>query len=133
MITNRRSFILITLLLVSSFTSWAVEKMHVEGEPYVLISVFKIEETKVDEAIDLLSDLQLNTLESEDGCLIYDVLLSDNDPTQVFVYESYDSEGEYSKHIKSKHYIDIFEKKLKPLLKEATTTKVFLLNFEGGY
>lgn len=133
MITNRRYFILITLLLLFSLTSFGIEKYQAEGEPYVLISVFKIDEAKVDEAIDQLSDLQLNTLESEDGCLIYDVLLSDDDPTQAFVYESYESEDAYNKHVKSKHYIDIFTKKLKPLIKEATTTKVFLLNFEGGY
>ncbi|NLX80545.1 MAG: antibiotic biosynthesis monooxygenase [Proteiniphilum sp.] len=130
---GKNSFILTALLFVFLFGFAEVAMSQVEGEPYVKISVLKIDEAKIDGAIDLLSELQLSTLESEDGCIAYDVLLSDDDSTQAFIYESYESEDAYNKHLKSKHYIEIYTKKLKPMLKEVTTTKVFLLNFEGVY
>lgn len=131
---KRHIFILSVLLFVSAFCNIIVANTHTaEGEPYVMISVLKIDEAKIDDAIDLLSDLQLMTLESEEGCLIFDVLLSDEDPTKAFIYESYLSEDAYNKHMKSKHYSDVYLKKLSPMIKEANITKVFMLNFEGGY
>ena len=130
---KRHIFILSALLFVSAFCNVIVANSQTEGEPYVMISVLKLDEANIDNAIDLLSDLQLITLESEEGCLIFDVLLSDEDPTKAFIYESYLSEDAYNKHMKSKHYSDVYLKKLSPMIKEANITKVFMLNFEGGY
>ncbi len=127
--------LLIFSFVVFAFLSGVDSMAHSmsENEPIVFISELKILESKTDEAIDLLSDLQLQTLEGEDGCIIYDVMISEEDATKVFIYESYESESAYNKHLKSKHYSGIFTKQLKPMLKEFKTTKVFLLNFEGGY
>lgn len=130
---KRHIFILSVLLFVSAFCNIIVANSHTEGEPYVMISVLEIDEAKIDDAIDLLSELQLITLESEEECLIFDVLLSDDNPAKAFIYESYSGEDAYNKHVKSKHYSDLYLKKLSPMLKEVNVTKVFMLNFEGGY
>ncbi len=130
---NKKTIFLISLLFVFLLGSSHVVSAQSFDEPYVLISVIKIDENKVDEAIDLLSDLQLSTLEKEEGCVIYDVLLGEDDPTQVFIHESYMDEKSYNLHVKSKHYQDLFAKKLSLMIKDIKTTKVFLLNFEGGY
>lgn len=130
---NRQIFILTTLFLVFLFGNNETSHGQTPSDPVVFISELKIVEAKVDDAIDLLSELQLETLDKEEGCAIYDVMLSDEDATKVFIYESYESEMAYNKHLKSKHYTDLFVKKIKPMLKESKTTKVFLLNFEGGY
>ena len=101
-------------------------------DPYVLISEYTFHEAKVDDAIDLLSDLQLKTLEGETGCMVFDVLAGEEDPDTIFIYESYENENAYKIHVKKNYYVDIVTKKLKPLTKQLKTTKVFPLNFEGG-
>ena len=99
--------------------------------PYVILVEFTFDAAKVDEAIDLLSDIQLQTLENEEGCLVYDVLLSEEDPTKVFIYESYENEAAFKKHGNTAYYKEIVAKKLKPLIKQQKITKVTPLNFEG--
>jgi len=101
------------------------------GEPYVILVEFTLDKSRVDEAIELLSDIQLQTLENEEGCLVYDVLLSEEDPARVFIYESYESEAAYKVHSNASYFKEIVLKKLKPLIKSQKITKVFPLNFEG--
>ena len=74
------------------------------GEPYVILVEFTLDESRVDEAIELLSDIQLQTLENEEGCLVYDVLLSEEDPARVFIYESYESEAAYKVHSNASYF-----------------------------
>lgn len=124
---------IVILFLCLSFNALAKNNLKAMSEPFTMISTIKIDDSKVDGAIDLLSELQLSTLENEDGCIIFDVLLGDDDPTLVFIYESYVDEAAYDKHIKNKHYNTIFVTKLKPMVKDLKTTKVFPLNFESGY
>ena len=107
------------------------KELKAQNDPYSLISAYVFDETKVDDAIDLLSELQQKTLEGEPGCLIFDVLIGEDDATAVFIYESYESETAYAAHIKKKYYLDIVSNKLKPLTKQLKTIKVFQLNFEG--
>src|SRR5690554_7903271 len=61
-------------------------------DPYVIIVEFTFDEKNVDKAIDLMLDMQARTLENEEGCIIYDVLLSEDDPSKIFIYESYENE-----------------------------------------
>lgn len=99
-------------------------------EPYVILVEFMLNEARVDEAIELLSDIQLQTIENEEGCLVYDVLLSEEDSARVFIYESYESEVAYKVHSNTSYFKEIVLKKLKPLIKSQKIIKVFPLNFE---
>ncbi len=108
-------------------------KAQSADEPYVILVEFTFEEAKMDEAIDLLSEIQSQTLENEEGCLVYDVLLSEEEPTKVFIYESYESENAFKVHTKAPYYNAIVVKKLTPLIKHQKVTRVFPLNFEGQY
>jgi hypothetical protein len=64
---------------------------------FVILVEFLLNEATLDEAIDLLSKSRRRRW-NEDGCLVYDVLLSEENPAQVFLYESYES-GEPIRYI----------------------------------
>ncbi|MPM25642.1 hypothetical protein SDC9_72139 [bioreactor metagenome] len=128
---NKRIFLFCALFLIFLSANTRILKAQTPGEPYVILVEFTLDGAKVDEAIELLSDIQLQTLENEEGCLVYDVLLSEEDPAKVFIYESYESEDAYKVHSNAPYFKEIVLKKLKPLIKSQKITKVFPLNFEG--
>lgn len=130
---KKQVFIFCTLFLMLFSANTGIIKAQTSDEPYVILVEFVLDEAKVDEAIELLSDIQLQTLENEEGCLVYDVLLSEEDPTKVFLYESYESEEAYKVHSAAPYFKEIVLKKLKPLIKSQKITKVFPLNFEGEF
>lgn len=128
---NKRIFLFCALFLIFLSANTRILKAQTSGEPYVILVEFALDGARVDEAIELLSDIQLQTLENEEGCLVYDVLLSEEDPAKVFIYESYESEDAYKVHSNAPYFKEIVLKKLKPLIKSQKITKVFPLNFEG--
>lgn len=128
---NKRIFLFCALFLIFLSANTRILKAQTSGEPYVILVEFALDGARVDEAIELLSDIQLQTLENEEGCLVYDVLLSEEDPTKVFIYESYESEDAYKVHSNAPYFKEIVLKKLKPLIKSQKITRVFPLNFEG--
>lgn len=128
---NKRIFLFCALFLIFLSANTRILKAQTSGEPYVILVEFALDGARVDEAIELLSDIQLQTLENEEGCLVYDVLLSEEDPAKVFIYESYESEDAYKVHSNAPYFKEIILKKLKPLIKSQKITRVFPLNFEG--
>ncbi|MBK5194944.1 MAG: antibiotic biosynthesis monooxygenase [Proteiniphilum sp.] len=102
-------------------------------DPYVIIVEFTFDEKDVDKAIDLLLDMQTQTLENEEGCLIYDVLLSEDDPSRIFIYESYENEVAFKVHESSDYFKTIVSKQLTPLVKESKVTKVVPLSQEESF
>lgn len=127
---KKQVFLYCALFLILLSANTRIIKAQNSGEPYVILVEFVLDEAKVDEAIELLSDIQLQTLENEEGCLIYDVLLSEEDSTKVFIYESYENEDAFKAHTKAPYYNEIVVKKLTPLVKSQKITKVFPLNFD---
>ncbi len=105
---------------------------EVSEEPYVILVEYTVNAAHVDEAVDLLSEMQLQTLENEEGCLIYDVLLGIEDNTKIFIYESYQNEAAFKAHTNSKYFKEIVPVKLKPLIKQEKITRVSPLNFNAG-
>ena len=101
-------------------------------DPYVLIVELSFDEQNLDTAIDLLLEVQALSLENEEGCLIYDVLLSEDNPNTLFLYESYESESAYKIHQNSTHYKSIVKNKLAPLIKKSRTTKLIPLNLQDS-
>ncbi|MDO5524012.1 MAG: putative quinol monooxygenase [Bacteroidia bacterium] len=130
---KQQVFLFCATVLMLLCTNSGVVKAQTQPEPHVILVEFIFDETKLDEAIDLLSELQMQTLENEEGCLVYDVLLSEEEPTKIFIYESYENEAAFKAHTNSAHYKEILSKKLKPLIKQEKITKVFPLNFEGQF
>lgn len=128
---KKRLFVLAALSLVLFSVFPRPSQARDAGDPYVILVEFLLNEATLDEAIDLLLEIQTQTLENEDGCLVYDVLLSEENPAQVFLYESYESGDAYKVHTNAPYYKEIVLKKLKPLIKSQKIIKVYPLNFEG--
>ena len=102
-------------------------------DPYVIIVEFTFDEKNVDKAIDLMLDMQAQTLENEEGCIIYDVLLSEDDPSKIFIYESYENEMAFKMHENSTYFKTIVTKLLTPLVKESKVIKVVPLSLEERF
>jgi quinol monooxygenase YgiN len=99
-------------------------------DPYVIIVELSFDEQNLDTAVDLLLEVQALSLENEEGCLIYDVLLSEDNANTIFLYESYESESAYRIHENSTHFKSIVKNKLTPLIKKSRATKVIPLNLQ---
>lgn len=123
------SFLLWGLLFLSGTQS--VQAQEAE-DPYAIIVELTFDEQDLDIAIDLLLEAQELTLENEQGCIVYDVLLNEDVPNTIILYESYESEKAYKVHLNSNHYKTIVKNKLTPLIKKSKTTKVYPLNMQGG-
>lgn len=128
---KKQFFIICALALTFLFANSGMVKAQEQTDPYVILVEFTFDKAKVDEAIELLSEMQLQTLENEEKCLVYDVLLSEEDPTKIFIYESYENEAAFKAHGQTPYFKDLVQKKLQPLIKQQKITKVFPLNFEG--
>lgn len=102
-------------------------------DPYVIIVEFTFDVKDVDKAIELLLEMQTVTLENEEGCFVYEVLLSEDDPSKIFLYESYESEAAFKTHQKSTYHKTIITDQLSPLLKESRVTKVVPLHQEESF
>jgi len=120
----------LSLALMANITQGRAQNAE---DPYVIIVEFSFDEQQVDSAIDLLLEVQALTLEQEEGCLIYDVLLSEEDPNTIFLYESYENEAAYKIHVNSTYYKNIVTKKLTPLIKKNRMSKVIPLNQQGDF
>lgn len=104
---------------------------QVVDEPYVILVEYTFDEKDIDTALELLSEMQMKTLENEEGCLVYDLLLSEEDPNTVFIYESYESEAAFKVHANSKYFKAIVTTKVTPLIKKQKITKLIPLNRDG--
>jgi quinol monooxygenase YgiN len=113
--------------MVANISSALAQDME---DPYVIIVEFTFDEKDADRAIDLLLEMQAQTLENEEGCFVYDVLLSEDDPAKIFIYESYESEAAFILHQGSSYHKAIITDKISPLLKGSKVTKVIPLNQE---
>lgn len=100
------------------------------NDPYVLLTEYTVEEANMDKVIDILSEIQTQTLENEESCSVFEILLSDEDTTKIFIYESYESEAAYKKHTAAA-YFKTNAPKLKPLVKASKKTKLIPINQEG--
>lgn len=119
---------LILFFLAIFFGAFAFVNAQNMDEPYVILVEYTFDEKDIDTALELLSEMQAQTLENEEGCLVYDLLLSEDDPTTVFIYESYESEAAFTVHTNSKYFKAIVPTKLTPLIKKQKITKVIPLN-----
>jgi len=96
----------------------------------VLFVEFSFDENDLDTAIELMTQMQSQVLENEEGCLAYDLLMSEEEPNKIFVYESYENQDEVKKHNNSPYFKEIVGGKLKKLIKNQTVKTLYLINTE---
>lgn len=114
------------LLFVGAFS----QKLSAQeaSSAYAYICEYTFGEDNVDKAIELLSDYQTQTLDADEGCLVLDILWSEENASQLFVYVHFESEEQYNKHLQSPYYKSLILQQLKPLITSQKITKVIPLN-----
>ena len=129
---KQRLFLLITLvticLLSNNIKTFAQENNS--ERPMVIMSEITFDAKDVESAIEILTNLQMDTLEKEEGCVAFDLLQNDANPNIVYIYEDYENEAAYKKHTSSTYYKD-YMNKLKPLIKSQKVTTLYPINDTG--
>ena len=124
------------LVLIAIAISWNVFPSRAqnmkEGEHAVALFVeFQFDEKDMDTAIELLTEMQNMTLENEEGCVAYDMLVSDDHPNTIFLYESYENGLALKAHGNAPYYKDIVGKKLPQYIKKSKIINLYPVNDIG--
>lgn len=120
------SLLFLSLSLVFAQALFAQQQeTNIDEKPVVLFVEFEFDANNMDSALDLLTEMQNQTLESEEGCIAYDILLNKEKPNTVFIYECYESNAALKAHSNASYYKNIVDMKLKPLI---TAQKILTLS-----
>ena len=87
------------------------------GKPVVLFVEFQFDAKDMGLAIELLTEMQNQTYENEEGCITYDLHLSEENPNTIYIYECYENNAAVKLHNNASYFKDIVVKKLVPLIK----------------
>ncbi|MDD3357345.1 MAG: putative quinol monooxygenase [Dysgonamonadaceae bacterium] len=131
---NQRLLSLLFLSLSLVFTQSLVaqqQETNMDEKPVVLFVEFEFDASNMDSALDLLTEMQNQALENEEGCIAYDILLNKEKPNTVFLYECYENERALKAHNNASYYKDIVDKRLKPLIKAQNILTLHPLNDMG--
>lgn len=122
----------LSLSLLVTPTLFAQQNGAGMGEKAIVLFVeFQFEPANLNTALDLLTEMQNQTLENEEGCIAYDILLNKEKPNTVYIYECYENSAALKKHNNATYYKDIVDKKLKPLIKAQNIMTLNPLNDMG--
>lgn len=106
-------------------------KLNKNDTPVSLFVEFKFETNNVNLAIKLLTDMQNKVIEHEEGCIVYDILLNDEEPNTIYLYECYENNKALELHNNAPYFKDIVEKQLAPLIKTQKIIKLHPINDVG--
>lgn len=113
-------------MMVTSNNLSAQQKTVVDNnKPIVLFVEFEFETKDMNLAVELLTDMQNQTIENEEGCIAYDMLLNVEEPNTIYLYECYENKVALDAHNNASYFKEIVEEKLSPLIK---TKKILKLN-----
>lgn len=123
-------FLLTTLLFTSNLVSVSAQD-NTNARPVVILREYTFEATNHEKAIEILTQLQIDTLENEEGCIAFDLLLDEKRPTAIIVYEDYENQAAYKKHIAAAYYKELMLKKLPPLIQTQKVSTLYPINDTG--
>ncbi|HTN67950.1 MAG TPA: antibiotic biosynthesis monooxygenase [Dysgonamonadaceae bacterium] len=103
----------------------------VDEKPVVLFVEFEFEAKDMSHALELLTEMQNQTLENEEGCMVYDILVGDEHPNTIFIYECYENNAAIKLHNNTPYFKNIVDKKLTPLIKSQKILTLSPLNDMG--
>lgn len=118
--------LVLSFSLFFSFSLFAQEhEVNNDEKPIVLFVEFEFDAKDMGLAVELLTEMQNQTYENEDGCMSYELLLTKEKPNTIFIYECYENDAAVKFHNNTLHYKDIVVKKIVPLIK---TRKILTLS-----
>ncbi|HHW80678.1 MAG TPA: antibiotic biosynthesis monooxygenase [Bacteroidales bacterium] len=125
-------FIIISIMMAISTNSSAQQsKMSNIEDPIALFLEFQFEAEDMNFAIELLTEMQNQTIENEEGCIAYDILLNDEEPNTIYLYECYENKAALDVHNNAAYYKNIVDKQLSPLIKDRRVLKLKPINDLG--
>jgi autoinducer 2-degrading protein len=71
---------------------------------YVIPVLFSIHPAHQSAFLQAITSNAKTSLADEAGCMQFDVCTSGNDPSQIFLYEVYDSKAAFDAHLASAHF-----------------------------
>lgn len=115
---------ILSILLLFTNGIFAQPTANSDEKPIILFVEFEFNAKDKALAMELLTEMQNQTLDNEEGCIMYDILLSKEQPNTLFIYECYENDAALKKHNAAPYFKNIVEKKLVPIIK---TQKILTL------
>lgn len=78
---------------------------------------FKIHQEFCEAFLPLMMDNARASLENEDGCQLFDVCVDKNDRCNIFLYELYDDDAAFARHLATAHFKS-FDKSVAAMIKD---------------
>lgn len=119
------------MMAISTTSSAQQNKMSNNEDPIALFLEFQFEAEDMDFAIELLTEVQNQTIENEEGCIAYDILLNEEEPNTIYLYECYENKAALDVHNNAAYYKNIVDKQLSPLIKDRRVLKLKPINDLG--
>ena len=101
------------------------------SKPIVLFVEFEFDTKDMDLAVELLTEMQNQTIENEEGCIAYDMLLNVEEPNTIYLYECYENKAALDLHNNATYFKKIVNDKLTPLIKAKKILKLNPINDIG--
>jgi quinol monooxygenase YgiN len=77
---------------------------------YIVTVKFYIKPQHINDFMPAMQQQAKDSLEKEAACSYFDVAISEQDPTLVFLYEIYDNKAAFDLHLASEHFIQFSAK-----------------------
>lgn len=71
---------------------------------FIVSVTFDIKTEHATEFVDAVMKQASNSLELEPECHVFDVCVSDDEPSRIFLYEKYTDAAAFEVHLKSAHF-----------------------------
>ena len=124
------NILILSIMMVLS-TSLSAQQKDDSQKSLVLFVEFKFDAKDMGVAIDLLTEMQNQTIENEEGCIAYDILLSNEEPGTIYVYECYENSAALKAHNNAPYFKKIVGEKLPSLIKAQKILKLNPINDIG--
>lgn len=82
---------------------------------YAVIVDFEVTKTSANTFKTLVLENAKTSLNKEKACRVFDVCFDPERPSKLFLYELYDSEDDFSRHLNSEHF-KAFSKAVEPMV-----------------
>ena len=124
--------LILSIMMVLSNSLSAQQKTIPDGEKSLVLFVeFQFEAKDMDLAVELLTEMQNQTIENEEGCIAYDILLNDEEPNTIYIYECYENNAALKAHNNAPYFKRIVGDKLSSLIKAKKILKLNPINDIG--
>jgi quinol monooxygenase YgiN len=119
------------MMVISNNMSAQQKTVIDNSKPIVLFVEFEFDTKDMDLAVELLTEMQNQTIENEERCIAYDMLLNVEAPNTIYLYECYENKAALDLHNNATYFKKIVNDKLTPLIKAKKILKLNPINDIG--